>query len=420
MTRKLTFGLIALAAFGSPGVARADVVTDWNRIMIGALEAAHTPPPPAMRAAAIVQVSVFDAVNGIERRYTPIHVDPAAPPGASRAAAAVGAAYEALVVLFPGQKATFDGDLAASLAQIGGAPESNDQSVDRGLGWGKAVADEILAWRAGDGFTAVLPPYVLGGLPGDYQLTPPAFGPPLFRQFAIMTPFALTAPSQFLPPGPPDLTSDIYTRDFNEVKAFGSASSVLRTAFQTETARFWNGDSPAAIWNRVADDLADAHHTTLTENARLLALMNVALADAVIAIWNAKNDFDRWRPVTAIQQAGSDGNPDTDPDPAWMPLLPTPQFQEYPAGHPGVSTAGASVLALFYGDATPFTTTSVGLPDVEHDFSSFSEAVAQVSDARVFGGMHFRFSCVEAVTMGTEIANYVVSSVAVPVQRPDR
>lgn len=412
MKPKLVCAFVMLAALVMPGFASADVVTDWNRTMVGALEVDHTPPPPAMRAAAIVQSSIFDAVNGIERRYTPVHVKPAAPIGASERAAAVGAAYESLVALFPAQQATFDSQLQASLAQIGG--RTYDWRIARGLAWGKQVANEILAWRAGDGFAAVLPPYTAGGMPGDWQPTPPTFGPPLFRQFATMTPFALTSPSQFLPPPPPALTSAVYTRDFNEVKAMGSATSMTRTAFDTETARFWGTDTPAAIWNRVADDLADANHTTLLQNARLLARMNVALADAVIAIWNGKNTYDTWRPITAIQQAGSDGNPDTTPDASWAPLLPTPQFQEYPAGHPGVSNAGASVLASFYGDATDFTATSFGLPGVERDFTSFSSAAAQVEDARVFGGMHFRFSADAGNVMGAEIANYVVDTVAVP------
>jgi hypothetical protein len=400
-----------------PGVVRADpgpdVVTVWNETMINALETAKTPPPPAMRAGAIVQSSVFDALNGIERRYTPIHVQPAAPPGASRQAAVVGAAYEALVGLFPTQQSTFDAQLATSLSQIGGG--GNDQSVQRGLAWGKQVADEILAWRAGDGINAVLPVYVPGTSPGDYQLTPPTFAAPLFRQFANMTPWALSSPSQFLPPPPPALTSARYTQDFDEVKAIGSANSTSRTSYQTQTAVFWGtGDTPAAIWNRVADNLAQSHFLTLTENARLLARMNVALADAVIAIWNAKNFYDRWRPITAIQQAATDGNPETAPDPTWTPLLPTPVFQEYPSGHSGVSSAGASMLALFYGDQTPFAVTTFGVPGVERDFTSFSSAVAQVSDARVFAGIHFRFACDAAVQMGIEIADYVASTVAVP------
>src|SRR5262245_11262128 len=240
--RKLAVAPLALAALLTPGIANADVVTDWNRVLIEALETAHTPPPPAMRAAAIVQTAVFDAVNGIERRYTLVHVPPAAPPGASRAAAAAGAAHEAVVALFPALQATFDAQLAASLATIGGAPENNNQSVERGLAWGKEVADEILAWRAGDGVTAVPSPYVPGGVPGDWQPTPPSFGLPLFRQFGIMTPWAMPSPSHFLPPLPPGLTSARYTQDFNEVKALGSASSALRTPFQTETALFWQSD----------------------------------------------------------------------------------------------------------------------------------------------------------------------------------
>jgi hypothetical protein len=364
-----------------------------------------------MRIGAIVQSSVFDALNGIERRYTPIHVQPAAAPGASREAAVVEAAYEALVALFPAQKATFDAQLADSLAQIGGG--GNDQSVQRGLAWGKQVADEILAWRAGDGISTPPPPYVFGINPGDWQPTPPGSGPPAFRQFATMTPWAMTSPSQFLPAGPPALTSPRYTQDFNEVKTMGSATGSARTPFQTETARFWAGDLPVAMWDRVADDLAVANHLTLTDNARLLARMNVAMADAVIAIWNAKNTFNRWRPITAIQQAGTDGNPGTIADPSWTPLIVTPYHQEYPSGHSGVSDAGAMTMALFYGDDTPYSVTSFGLPGVVHDFTSFSAGVAQVADARVFAGIHFRFSCDDAVQMGTEIVNLVDDTIAV-------
>jgi len=410
MKLTLVCALVVLGALAVPGFASADVVTDWNRTTVGALEVDHTPPPPAMRAAAIVQSAVFDALNGIERRYTPIHVQPAAPYDASKRAAVVGAAYESLVALFPAQQPTFDAQLKTSLAEIAENPDG--YSIDHGLAWGRAVADGILAWRGGDGIAAVLPPYVPGGAPGNWAPTPPTFGPPLFRQYATMTPFALKSPSQFLPPPPPSLTIGSYTQDFDETKAMGSATSTLRTPVDTQTAVFWGTDTPAAIWNRVADDLADANHTTLMQNARLLARMNVALADAVIAIWNAKNTYDTWRPITAIQRAGTDGNPDTAPELAWTPLLPTPQFQEYPAGHPGVSNAGASVLASFYGNATPFTATSMGLPGVVRSFTSFSEATAQVEDARVFGGMHFRFSCDTGRMMGAEVADYVLHTVA--------
>ena len=387
-------------------VAGADVVTEWNRTMIAGLEAANPPPPMASRIGAIVQTSVFDAVNGIERRYTSVHVDPAAPRGASRAAAAASAAYTALVALMPAQKPIFDQQLQATLAQISDDPSDPGQSVVRGLDWGKTVANDILAWRANDGINAVLPPYVAGTAPGDYQPTPPLLGPPLFRQFANMTPFALTSPSQFLPAGPPPLSSARYAQDLNEVEALGSATSTIRTAEQTQTAVFWQVDTPSAIWNRVADDLADANGTTLTQNARLLALMNIALADATIGIWNAKNHFDSWRPVTAIRALL---------DPTWTPLLTTPAFQEYPSAHSGVSAAATTVLASFYGNHTSFTVTSAGLPGVERDFNSFSSSVLQIEDARIYAGFHFRFSCVDGATLGASVGAYVLGHGALPV-----
>ena len=396
-----------------PPAAGPDVVTDWNRTMIAGLEAANPPPPMASRIGAIVQTSVFDAVNGIERRYTSIHVEPAAPRGASRAAAAASAAYTALVALIPAQKPIFDQQLDATLAQITHDPSNPDQSVVRGLDWGTTVANDILAWRANDGINAVLPPYVPGTAPGDYQPTPPLFGPPLFRQFANMTPFALKSPSQFLPAGPPPLSSPRYARDLAEVQALGSATSTVRTPDQTQTAVFWQVDTPAAMWNRVADDLADADGTTMTQNARLLALMNIGLADATIGIWNAKNHFDAWRPVTAIRASL---------DPNWTPLLTTPAFQEYPSAHSGVSAAAAAVLASFYGNHTSFTVTSAGLPGVERDFDSFSSSVSQIEDARIYAGFHFRFSCVDGAVLGASVGAYVLSHTAVPVhgKRPGR
>ena len=292
----------------------------------------------------------------------------------------------------------FDQQLAATLAQISDDPSDPGQSVLRGLDWGKTVANDILAWRAGDGFNDVLPPYVASSAPGDWQPTPPTFGPPLFRQFANMTPFALTSPSQFLPAGPPPVASARYAQDLNEVEALGIAGSSARSPEQTQTAVFWQVDTPAAMWNRVADELADAHETTLTQNSRLLALMNIALADATIGIWNAKNTYDSWRPVTAIRALV---------DPTWTPLLATPVFQEYPSAHSGVSNAAASVLASFYGDDTSFSVTSTGLPGVERDFMSFSSAVLQVEDARIYAGFHFRFACIDGATLGAKVADYV-------------
>lgn len=404
--KKLVSLVMVVAGLVAPAVAKADVVTAWNRTMVTGLEAAHVGPQPSSRIGAIVETSVFDAVNGIERRYTPFHVTPDAPPGASRAAAAASAAYTALVALVPSQQSLFDQQLQSTLAQISDDPADPGQSVLRGLDWGQSVANAVLAWRASDGLNAVLPPYIFGTSPGDYQPTPPLFGPPLFRQYAAMTPWALTAPFQFLPPGPPSLTSARWAQDLAEVQAYGSATSSLRTTWETETARFWQSDTPVAMWNRVADDLAESHDTTLTQNARVLALANIAMADAMIATFNAKNTYNFWRPVTAIAAAG---------DPTWSPLLPTPAFQEYPSAHSTVSSAPATVLAAFYGDDTPFTLTSANMAGVTRDFTSFTEAVRQVESARVWAGFHFRFSCEDGATLGTNVANWVLATVALPV-----
>lgn len=310
--------LVVLAPLAIPRVAPADVVTDWNKTMVDALLVAHTPPQPGTRVGAIVQTAVFDAVNGIKGRYTQFHpevVGATAPRCASARAAAVGAAYTALVALFPAQKATFDAQLQATL------PEFSDDDGDsnaraRGFAWGETVANAILAWRSNDGFNAVLPPYVVGPLPA-WQPTPPAFAPPVFRQFATMTPWAMTSPSQFLPPPPPALTSARYTADFNEVEAIGNAATA--TPENVATARFWNGqfDTVATMWNRAADALVADQHAKLVDNARRFALLNVSMADAVIAVWNAKNTYNAWRPITAIQHADIDGNPATTSDPGW-------------------------------------------------------------------------------------------------------
>ncbi len=386
-------GLAAGRAAGNTNVA-----IKWNAIMLGTFATANVPPPAATRLGAIVQAAVFDAVNGIETRYTPIHVAPAALDGSSPQAAAVGASYTAQVLLFPSQKAALDADLAASVAALSDGEGGSDASVANGLAWGNTVANQIVAWRSTDGFNATPPPYTFGTAPGDWQVTPGGSGPPKFRTLATTTPFALTSPSQFRPAGPPALGSAQYATDFNEVKAFGSATSTVRTPFQTETAKFWQLDTPIDIWDRVADSLAQENHFNLMRSARLLAFLNIAEADATIAVWDAKNKYNFWRPVTAIG------------DPTWAPLLVTPYFQEYPSGHSGVSSAAATVLASFFGQGAQFTVTSNGLPGVDRSFTSFSDSIAQVADARVFAGFHFRFSCDDATRMGVQVANYAEST----------
>jgi PAP2 superfamily len=408
------FATFATAGAGVPVAfaAHTNVVIAWNQTMLLTFQTAAVPPPAANRLGAIVQSAVFDAVNGIESRYTPIHVQPAAPDEADPHAAVAGAAYETLVDLFPSQAAALNAALTASLGDK--ADEGDAASVAAGLAWGKSVGDQTFAWRNGDGFSATPPDYTFSSAPGQYQPTPPGSGPPKFRTLATTTPFALTSPSQFRPAGPPALTSDRYTASFNEVKALGGKASTVRTVTQTETAKFWQNDTPTGQWDRVADSLALDNHLNLMASARLLARVNIAIADATIAVFDAKNAYNFWRPATAIVEAGLDGNPNTASDALWVPVLITPYFQEYPSAHSGISSAAATALASVFGPNAQFTVTSVGLPGVTRSFSSFSDAVVQVGDARIFAGFHFRFSVEDGIALGSNVGAYVNKNAMLP------
>jgi hypothetical protein len=426
MRRKLAFGVLAiviglgaLAGPGRLGSVRAEdttnVAIDWNANMVASFTTAAVAPPAALRFGAIVQAAVFDAVNGIEPRYTSIHVAPAAPRGASRQAAAIGAAYEALFRLFPLQQPTLAGYRAASIAKIGTDQDGSSPGIALGLAWGTTVADQIVTWRDGDGLagpTPVLAGYVQGHAPGDWQPTPPSNAlVPVFRRLSITTPFGLTSPSQFRPAGPPALTSAIYATDLNELKVRGGKVSTVRTAYETDTAKLWQNDTPTNQWNRVADTLAQQNELSLLSTARVLALMNIALADAGIAVFDAKNYYNFWRPITAIAAA--------DPGLHWTPLLNTPYHQEYPSAHTGVSSAATTVLAAFFGNETDFTVSALGSPGVLRSFTSFTDAIAQVTDARILAGFHYRFSCLDGITLGTRVAGQDLSTLMRPLHEKE-
>ena len=415
--RVLGFLLVAWASLLTTA-ARADEVTDWNRIMFAAALQAVPPTSPLVmgRNAAIVQASVFDAVNGIERRYSAIHIQPAAPPGASRRAAAVQAAYAALVRLYPSQQTALAQQLQASLAAIAsGAAAEHSVSIARGIAWGQAVADAIWAWRSTDGFSPAPLPFTGGTAVGEWRPTPPALLPGAGPQFAGMTPWAILSPSQFRPLGPPALDSARYTTDFLETKSMGSFSSSIRTADQTLASLFWNASTASYYWDTIAISLGAQRHNTLSENARLLALLNVAMADAAIACWEAKYHYLFWRPVTAIPLAATDGNDDTTADPAWTPLFSTPAHPEYPSGHSTVSSAAATVLSDYFGEATSFSVGSDVMVGVVRSFPNFTAALAEIVDARVFAGIHFRSACNDGQAIGAGVGQYVVSNALQPV-----
>ena len=420
MNKSLRCSLFAAVLGTFTAIASADEVTDWNQIMLESLRTGGVGGTLATRPAATVQASVFDALNGIEQRYGWIHVQPAAPPGASRRAAVVQAAYASLVQLLPAQKSALDAKRATSLAAIASSDAAeNSQSIARGIQWGQTVANAMVAWRAADGFANVPSP-VTGGLGvGVWRPTPPAFAPFLAVQLGFTTPWVLPTPLQIPLPGPPALTSAKYAADFNEVKSVGSLNSVTRTAEQTLIARFWpSTSSPNYFPNRLAVALGQQRHTTLSENARILALVNVAIADAGIAIWRAKHDYMFWRPITAIQLADTDGNPATVQDATWTPFLATPPYPDYPSGLCGLSAAGMAVLADYFGENSRFVlTTDSSLPalaGVARSYSSFREAAAEAVNARIYSGIHFRFGDEDAVEFGNKIAQYILNNACLP------
>ena len=412
-------GGVAASAASAP----ADEITNWNQMLFRAGLVGGSTPLVITRVAAIVQAAMFDAVNGIDRRYTPIHVPSAGPAGASRDAAAVQAAYATLVQLYQAQKSTLDARRAVSLTSIG-ARESS-AAIASGIAWGQTVADAILAWRSTDGFVPPPPPFLGGTSVGMWRPTPPAFAPGAGPQFAYMTPWVIGAPGQFRPAGPPALTSDRYAADFNETKTMGSLSSSTRTPDQTIFAWFWASSTASYLWNNVALSLIDRthresdsdsqHRSATLENARLLALLNLAIADAAIGCWEAKYTYVFWRPVTAIPLAATDSNPETTADPTWLPLFATPAHPEYPSGHSCVSGAAGVVLANYFGEGTRFRVTSDVMPGVVRQFDSFSAALEEVKNARIFAGIHFRSATTDGQTLGASVGEYVLNNAMQPV-----
>jgi hypothetical protein len=408
----LFMAALALVLMLGTTQVKADVVTDWNKIAEQTILTAGSNPFVSSRSLAIVQVSVFDSVNGIERRYQPIHVEPNALPGASRRAAAIQAAYVALLHLYPAQEAFLTEEREAALKAITSeAATENSVSIARGIEWGQAVADEIFLWRSTDGFTPAPPPYTGGMLPGQWRPTPPGLAPGAGVQFSYMTPWAMSSPSQFRAAGPLTLTSTQYAADVNEVKDLGRLISMTRTADQTEIARFWNGNTPVG-WNRIALSVSEVSDLSLSENSRLFALLNVAMADAVIACWETKYYYSFWRPITAIRLADTDGNPGTTEDPSWTPLLTTPGHPDYLSGHATVSRSALSVLTAYFNDETEFSTTTEILPGVTRSYSSFTQAVDEAFNARIYGGIHFRTACRDGQSMGAQVGDLVLATVA--------
>ena len=382
-----------------------DPVIHWNQVFIDTILATNTANSVSQRLAAIVHVAMFDSYNGIARRWTPIFMGHDGPRNGSGRAAIVQAAYRTLSALFPTWQAQLDAELATAMGHLG-----NGESVERGLEWGNEVAFAVLAWRSVDGFAVSIPSFTGGTAVGQWRPTPPAFGAMSSQTIAFTMPFAVFSPYQFRPATPRGLTTATYTDDFNAVKALGRKTDSTRTPDQTELAAFWEFNA-TIHWNDAANQIARANGTSLRQNVRLFALLNLAHADSAITTWSSKRYYGAqstavtWRPVHAIPLADTDGNPDTIADPAWLPLINTPSHPEYGAGHPSLNGSAAAVLAANFDDAQTFMLFATGLPN--RTYTSISAAESDGNNARVWGGMHYPSTVAISSAYAHNIANWI-------------
>ena len=400
------WALAGLALSLLPTSARADVVTDWSAELLAAVKNTSMNPPRASRAMAMVHLAVFDAVNGVRGKFQRYHIEGKARNNASAEAAAATAAHGVLSAIFPSQVAAFDARLAESLAGIPTGPRN------RGIEWGLACAEDILALRSADNSGLVIP-YVPPVGPGFWIPTPPANAPALLPNWPLVTPFCLENGAALRAAPPPDVTSPEYTAAFNEVKDLGRVDSATRTPDQTQIALFWadgaGTETPPGHWLRIAAELSVERDLALPDSARLLALVAMAVGDAGIVSWDTKYAYSHWRPVTGIRDAANDGNPDTVADPAWASLIGTPPFPAYSSGHSTFSASAARVLARFFrDDAIAFSTTSQGLAGVTRSFTSFSQAAAEAGQSRIYGGIHWQHDNQSGQAAGAELGDRVI------------
>lgn len=386
-----------------------DMVLQWNEQLLDAIRVARPAPPVAARAMAIVHTAVFDAVNSIGNCFVSYAATIPVHPKASQEAAVAAAAERTLSSLFPSLQQTFSAALVSSLAAV---PDGIRE--DQGVEVGRMAADRILALRSNDGSTATVN-YQPGNLPGDWRPTPSGFAAAVLPQWADLTPFAMASSDQFLAPPPPALTSEQYATDYNMVKSLGSINSTVRTAAQSQVAQIWAGGpgtaTPPGQWNMIAQDLAVSQGNDLYENARMFALLNIALADAAISCWNTKYEYDLWRPITAIREGATDGNAATEADAQWTPLLNTPAFPAYSSGHSTFSGAGSTVLAGFFGtDNLAFTLDSEVAGVQDRSYTSLRAAADEAGFSRIFGGIHFNFDNFSGKTAGRQIGQLVLES----------
>ena len=408
----LTATLIALVA-PSVGPARANPVIDWN---IVAIDATAVPPNSVLqsRTLAIVHGAIFDAIHAVAQEGLAYAVDLEAPPGTSIEAAVAKAAHDVLVQLAPMQQPKLDQALEKALADL---PDSSGRKA--GMAIGAQAAERSIALRKDDHADAKVTFIPKRGL-GLYQLTPPDNLATILAQWGGVTPFALRSMDGLAFAGPPDVHSAAFARDFNEVKGLGARNSPMRTADQTAAAIFWTVQT-AVPWHAAARAAAAAHGLSISETARLFAMLSMATADSQILAFAEKYARPTWRPITAIREAAALHDDRVEPDPDWAPLLGTPPHPEYPSAHSIFSGAAEAVLQAFFdSDQVDVSVTSPPVVGVTRTYKSFSEMTKEVGNARIWGGIHFRSAVDDGVEIGRKIGSLVAQTFPRPRQLTER
>jgi hypothetical protein len=389
--------------FLSRPTARADTVTDWNQKAGDIVTAAKLTPAAATRILAIVQTAVYEAANAVTRRYPASALKLEASPGSSVDAAVAAANHAALSKLLPSQQAAIDGAYQAALAAIpDGAPKTN------GIAVGEKSADAMVTMCATDGADKAesYRPYTIAGVYVPTSI-------PIVSQWPDRRPWLMAKPDQFRPGPPPKLTSELWARDYNEIKALGAKNSSQRTAEQTAIARFWEMTQPP-IYHALVRSAANAPGRELIQNARLFMAVSQALDDSYIAIFDAKYHYNFWRPVTAIRNGDIDGNDATERDATWTPLIDTPMHPEYPCAHCILAAAVGTVLQAEFHPLPRLTTSSSTANGAERSWSSVDDFVQEVASARIYDGVHYRNSTEVGTAMGKKVGALAVAKHLTP------
>src|SRR3954470_7729278 len=405
MMKVFKTAIVGLTLISSATLARADVITDWNKTALDVMKAVNVAGNPWTRSMALVNVSMSDAVNSVQNRYSRYTTELPIDPNASAEAAAAGAAREILMRQYPGQKARIDAAFTETMQAI---PDNPARAA--GIALGEKVAAAVFAERQSDA-TNLPDTYRPIATPGVWVPTTP----PLFPQYATAKPWGMDSASQFRPGPPPALNSELYARDYNETKDMGGVKSTKRTDAQSDAVRFWTQANLGPAWFQATSEVSARRGLSVADNARVFALMSMALANCFIVDWDAKFQYNFWRPLTAIRNGDQDGNDATERDPGWLPLNATPMHPEYPS-QAGINTGAASgILESIFGNGPEsYVVTDVADARLSPQFNSFAQMAEEHKEVRVWGGIHFRNSLNVGEAMGQRIAEHLVANYLKP------